>query len=472
MYDQLPENLTALADVCPKPLYVVGGSVRDFLAGRTLGAHTDWDLSSPMSEEEFLAAAERCGFTVNAVYRNTGTVKLQDPCGCGYEFSRFRSDTYVRGEHVPSSIEFTEDISLDAKRRDFCANAVYYDIRARQYVDPLGGVGDIGRKVLRTVREAERVFGEDGLRLMRLARIAAETGFSPDEAALEGARLNRALLDDIAAERLFAELRLILYADKKEGTMSAPYRGLCILRETKLMERLLPELALGEGMKQRSDFHDHDVLEHSLRCVLYAPSEIRFAALFHDVGKPFCMLRDGRYHAHAEEGERITREIFARLKAPKALTEETAFLVSMHMRDLDLKMRDAKVRRDIVRCGPLFEKLLLLKQADYTACKDDPSPAPTVVKWKRIAAEMRAEGAPFSLRELAVHGTDLQALGIVRERTADALALLFDECVADGRKNRKETLLAAAARLPAAFYGRQEAKDGGALSPLPQDDES
>ena len=298
MKNHLPRNLIKLADRCRRPLYVVGGSVRDFLAGYPLGNGTDWDISSPMPEEELIEACEALGIQVRAVYRHTGTVKLEDGDGRGYEFTRFRSDKYVRGMHTPSEITFTEDIACDARRRDFCANAVYYDIRADKFCDPLGGIPDIEKRTLRTVREPERVFGEDGLRLMRLARIAAETGFTPDEACMAGARQNASLIADISPERIFTELRLLLLADSKHGERQAPCRGLRILRDTGVLNVILPELALGDGMNQRKDFHVFDVLEHTIRCVGHAPAEIRFAALFHDVGKPFCLLRDGNFYAH------------------------------------------------------------------------------------------------------------------------------------------------------------------------------
>jgi hypothetical protein len=117
-------------------LYVVGGSVRDFLAGLLAREH-DWDICSPLSADEFVSCANACGFTVKAVYRNTGTVKLHDSDGVDYEYSCFRSDKYVRGTHVPVEIFFTEDICLDARRRDFTVNAIYYDIAKDEWETPV-----------------------------------------------------------------------------------------------------------------------------------------------------------------------------------------------------------------------------------------------------------------------------------------------------------------------------------------------
>ena len=439
----LPKNLIKLASVCHIPLYIVGGAVRDHLAGYSL-KDADWDLASAATDEEFCAAARACGFSVRAVYPATGTVKAEDPDGIGYEYTRFRSDKYVRGIHTPAEICFTDDIARDARRRDFCADAVYYDIAADEYADPLGGIPDIRARVLRTVAPAEKVFGEDGLRLLRLARIAAQTGFSPDGACLAGAGKNAALIRDIVPERIFRELDLLLHADEKPGGADGPYRGLCILRKTGVFAHILPELARGDGMAQRADFHDHDVLEHSFRCVRYAPPTIRWAALLHDAGKPFCLLRDGNFHAHPEEGARIAEEILSRLKAPAKLTARTKELVALHMRDFDLKMREEKVRREIVRAYPFLEELFALRQADFSACKDDLSPAPSVLKWRRILAGMEREGVPFTLAMLAVNGRDMAALGLRGERVGAALLALQNYCVEDGRRNRREALLARA----------------------------
>ncbi len=415
--------------------------MRDFLSGRPLGNGTDWDICSPMSEEELVAAAQFANVRVRAVYKNTGTVKLEDANHNGYEFTRFRSDKYVRGIHTPSEITFTDDMLSDARRRDFCANAVYYAVKEDKFYDPLGGIGDIHAKKLRTVREAKRVFGEDGLRLMRLARIAAQTGFSPDGECTAGARENAALIRDIAPERIFAEFAAILCADRVNKDENAPYRGLCILRDTNVLRYTMPELMLGNGMKQRSDFHDFDVLEHSFRCVRFAPVEIRFAALLHDVGKPFCFVRDGNFYAHAEEGARIAREILTRFKAPKQLIAETAFLVKAHMLDFDCKTRPNKVRGLVRAANGRFENLLALKQADFSACKGDVSPAPTVVKWQKIYEQMRAEGVPFTVRDLALNGNDLKALGIGEADIGTALSDLLNFSLYDGARNNKETLI-------------------------------
>ena len=152
MRNVVPQNLITLANRCPTPLYVVGGSVRDHLANLTPKSH-DWDVCSPLLADDFSKLAVENGFSVQAVYRNTGTVKFSDG-EHDYEYTCFRSDTYVRGTHVPVEIFFTEDITLDARRRDFTANAVYYDVANDKFVDPLLGIPAIREKRLSTDRKS------------------------------------------------------------------------------------------------------------------------------------------------------------------------------------------------------------------------------------------------------------------------------------------------------------------------------
>ena len=437
----LPEKLKILASQTTAPLYAVGGSVRDFLCNLTpKNGVYDWDICSTIPVDEFIPLAQAHGFTTKAVYKNTGTIKLTDTNGVAYEYSRFRSDKYIRGTHTPVEIFFTDDIALDARRRDFTCNAIYYDIQAEKFLDPLNGIPAIAEKRLTTVAAAQKVFGEDGLRLMRLARQGAQLGFTPDSECLNGARTNAHLIDDISPERIFAELSNLLTADTKYGVANGHYHGLQLLENTGVLARILPELTLGKGMAQRPDFHKYDVLEHSLRAALYADERIRFAALLHDVGKPLCALRDGNSYAHPEEGARLAGEILTRFKAPKKLITQTQTLVQLHMYDFDGKTKENKLRRFFAKHAETLDKLLLLKQADFSACTDDLSIAPTCARWNALLAKMKAENAPITLKELAVTGKDLLAVDIPPTQIAQVLKGLLSYAVINPTENTKTRL--------------------------------
>ena len=444
MRELLPKKLQNLAKRCPESLYVVGGSVRDYLAKLSPTIH-DWDICSPLSAEQFSEVAAQNGFFVQAIYRNTGTVKISDGKS-DYEYSCFRSDKYIRGTHVPVEIFFTTDITLDAKRRDFTANAVYYNIAKDTFIDPLGGIPAIQEKRLTTVDNAKKVFGEDGLRLMRLARQAAQLGFEPDEECLAGAKENAHLIQDISPERIFEELVTILTADQKCGIVGAPYHGLQLLEKTGVLSHIIHELTLGKDMTQRADFHKYDVLEHSLRAVKYAELQtkdvsLRLAALLHDVGKPFCTLRDGNPFEHPKEGARIAKEILSRVKAPKKVIERIPALIEWHMYDLDCKAGENKLRRFFITHYNILDDLIKLKQADFSACMDDTSKAPTCRRWETLIDKMKMEKAPFTLKELSLSSRDLLELDIPINHISTVLQKLLLHTCCNPTDNEKQRLM-------------------------------
>ena len=422
----LPQTLINFAKSLPYPLYAVGGKVREALSGCER-ENSDVDICAPASVKDISLRAKKFGFTADATYGNTGTLKFSDGEN-SFEYACFRSDEYVRGKHVPEEVAFTSDINLDARRRDFKCNAIYYDIAAEKIVDPLGGVNDVEEKRISTVAPAGKVFGEDGLRLMRLARIAAQTGFTPTAECIEGARRNASLICDISAERVYEELIKILTADKRYGIATGQYYGLKVLHITGVISYILPELAAGEGVVQRKDYHRYDVLEHSLRAAAYADESVRFAALLHDVGKPYCLNTNGNFNEHAEEGARIAAEICARLKVPKKLAAETVKLIELHMYDFQLQAKENKIRKFIVENIDYLDKLLLLMQADFSACKDDFSRAPVPAKIQGVYKKMCEEGAPTTLKQLNINGNDLLKTGFPPAHIGEVLHLLLLDC--------------------------------------------
>lgn len=439
------KNLIGLAEVLDKPLYAVGGVVRNYLINGSVS--DDVDLAAAITTEELIPCLNAAGFTVAAEYKRTGTVMFTDGKR-KYEFTSFRSEKYIGGEHTPKETEFTEDINADALRRDFKCNAIYYDLKNGRIVDPLDGVKDVKHRVLDTVTDAEKVFSHDGLRLMRLARFAGELNFAPTPAVLIAAEKFADNIKEISPERIYAELIRILQSDKKYpfSDKEGHYTGLKILDNTRVLDRIFPELTEGRGMVQRADFHRYDVLEHSLRSMLYADSSVRLAALLHDIGKPFCFKRDGYYYMHFADGERIAEQALRRLKADNLTIKQVKFLVREHMVDLDCSMKESKVRRFIVKNFDTLEQLLFVKQADFRASLEIDSVAPTLIKWGRIYDKMKTDGTPFSLKELKINAKELIDIGYKSADIGKELKKLFDEAVAHPEKNDKDTLLDMAKR--------------------------
>lgn len=439
MINFLPKNLSELAKGLPRPLYVVGGAVRNFLIDGSIS--DDIDLGAAISPEELATYLSAFNFNICAEYKRTGTLVFTDG-ERRYEYTAFRKESYVGGEHVPFVTQPTDSLEEDALRRDFKCNAIYYDLKNQKYEDPLDGINDVKHKVIDTVTTPYKVFSNDGLRLMRLARFAGELNFSPTSDVLSAATTHAKNITEISPERIYVELIRILESDQKYP-FSDPrghYVGLKILDATRVLDYIFPELAEGRGMAQRADFHRYDVLEHSLRTLRHADPKIRLAALLHDIGKPFCFKRDGYYYHHFEEGERLAESVLLRLKADKDTIKEVKFLVREHMVDLDCSMKESSVRKFIVKNQDMLDKLLMVKQADFRASLETHDVAPTLIKWGRIINKMKEDGTPFNLKALKISATELMEMGYRDKNIGKELKKLWELAVLHPEQNDQAVL--------------------------------
>lgn len=210
-------KLAQVFDKGGKPLYLVGGAVRNPLMGLPI---SDVDICGPALPEEVCALCE--GTEVNAVLRaaHFGTVELHvtDEDGGRHmaEYTTFREDSYRCG-HKPEEVKFTDDIEVDCYRRDFSVNAMYqqlFEDHLGDVIDPTGGLLHMRQGVLHTVTpKPEQVLKDDGLRILRAVRFQAEMDLTPTDGLMNGLCRFAHLLADIAPERLRDEWQKILLAD-------------------------------------------------------------------------------------------------------------------------------------------------------------------------------------------------------------------------------------------------------------------
>lgn len=414
----LPPDAQALAAALrgvPAPVYAVGGTVRDALLR---GAAHDLDVAGPLLPEALAAAlAGRPDIQVAGRDVALGTVLLRLSGGVEAEYTAFRRESYRggRGRHRPVAVRLGATLEEDALRRDFTVNALYWDLRSGAILDPTGGLPDLARRVLRTPRPPRQTLGEDGLRLLRLVRFAAELDFDVEAETLAAARALCALIDDIAPERIWAELTRLLMADARSGLPPARtvLRGLELLQDTGLLRRVLPEVWAGRGIRQRPRYHDFDVMEHAFHACAQADPTLldRTAALLHDIGKPAAQARDGSMHGHDSLGAAMVQDIARRLRWDKALAREVEALVAAHMYDLTGQTHEDKLRWFLAQMGrDRAGHWVALRRADFRGSKRDPDAALSTARWEGLYAAMLADGTPFSPREVALDGRDIATI--------------------------------------------------------------
>ena len=186
------------------PVYVVGGAVRDALAGK---APNDIDLTSPATPEQTSELLDPIG----AVYPlgiEHGTVVVNTD-GQDYEVTTHRTERYDPGSRSPIT-EFTDDLTADLSRRDFTVNAMAYNPATRELIDPFGGRADLEAGIIRAVGDPDQRFGEDPLRIIRAVRFAAVNGWAIDPATEAAAKRQADRLSIVSVERVSTELDKVL----------------------------------------------------------------------------------------------------------------------------------------------------------------------------------------------------------------------------------------------------------------------
>ncbi|NLL56253.1 MAG: CCA tRNA nucleotidyltransferase [Clostridiales bacterium] len=397
--------LKKLSKLLPNHIFLVGGFVRDTLCGYQ---SFDIDICGQDTPEVLFDSLKNSEFVAKTTSPKLMTLKIKHK-DLEFEYTTFRKESYTKG-HSPSKVEPTDSILEDAKRRDFKINAIYYDINDGALVDPLDALADLGRRIISTVDEPKKVFSRDGLRLMRLARFAGQLGFDIEQKTLEAAKEYSHLIKDIAPQRIREELDKILVADTCHNVPNGHIKALRVLDEIGVLAIILPELTLGKGMIQRADFHKHDVFEHTLQTVRFAPPQIRLAALLHDIAKPYCFLKSGRYARHDIEGERITKEVMTRLCYSNKQIARVSRLVRWHMYDLNNQAKLNTLRVFIQNNADIVPDLIELKMADSKGSGVHDDKNLTAVRMQKVYNDMVKEQVPFAIKDLKINGEDLLLL--------------------------------------------------------------
>ena len=419
--------------------YVVGGCVRDALLGRE--PH-DWDVcTSALPQQVTDCFPER---TVHPTGIQHGTA-LVSWDGEGVEITTFRTEGGYSDHRHPDQVTFVRSLEEDLSRRDFTVNAMAYH-PDRGVVDPFGGQEDLRAGLIRCVGDPVRRFQEDGLRILRALRFAARYGFAIEEETARAMDQCKELLHWIAVERIFQELKGIL-CGAETGELLRTHREIVAI--------CLPELRPTFDLDQCNPNHCWDVWEHTLHAVdnISPDPVLRLAMLFHDIGKPDCFALDeagvGHSIGHDRVGAKMAGRILRRMRCDKETREAVVELVAAHDRFRHFPRRT--VSRLLARMGPERTlQLLQVIEADIKAQAPHtvPGKMEKLLEGYAMVDAVLAAGTCFTVRDLAIGGRDLIALGGEPGILfGQVLNELFRRVLDGTLENRREPLLTAAEEL-------------------------
>ncbi len=376
------DPLPVLVAVLDEPAWLVGGAVRD----RALRRPTD-DYDVAVTGDARRVAREL------ARSADAHAFALSEAFGVWRVVAR---DHAWQVDVLPV---LGGSIENDLAGRDFTVNAMAEPLDGGPFVDPFGGMSDLADRRLRMVSPAG--FEEDPLRALRLVRLACELGFSVATTTAAAASASTPALAGVAPERVFAELKRIVIADRALD-------GLALMDEIGATDVVLPEVSRMRGVEQ-SVYHHLDVYEHTRAVVagvielerdperwvgehadavsrflaqplaneLTRGQALRFGALLHDVAKPATrdVTAEGRvtFIGHDAVGAETAVGVLTRLRASERLREHVAALTRHHLRLGFLVHEMPLDRRTIYRylsaCEPVEVDVTLLSIADRLATR-------------------------------------------------------------------------------------------------------
>ena len=374
--------------------FIVGGSVRDFLMGKT---PSDFDITTNATPEETKKCFSEFKVIETGIKHGTVTVLINhEPI----EITTYRIDGKYTDNRHPESVEFTVNLEDDLSRRDFTVNALAYDGEKR-IVDLFFGKEDLKNRIIRCVGEPDKRFSEDGLRILRALRFSSVLDFSIEKETEESIRRNKNLLKNISKERILTEISKLLCGINAKDVL---------LNFREVFEGLIPEV---------EKFTDYEKNVVALSKV--APlKEIRFSAFFSECKNPEKVLK-----ALKSDNKTINKV--------KALTSGLKTEIS----DDKISIKKMLVTRDI-------DELLLVLELKRAFGEDEEK----CERIKKIIKEIEKNRECVKISELLITGTDIIELGEKKgKRVGEILTILLNNVIEGKIKNNREELILSAREL-------------------------
>ena len=445
LYHSLGELFSAFKRA-NKEIYLVGGCVRDLLLDKN---PKDYDLCTNATPEEIKEILNKSMYKTYDSGIKHGTITVTDTYyRQTYEITTYRVDgKYTDGRH-PDEVQFTASLEEDLKRRDFTINSFAYDyLRKELLMLDESFLRDLEFGIIRTVGDPAERYEEDALRMLRCLRFSAQLNFSIEKYTYKAISMCGPLLKNISKERIRDELTKIILSDNPQV--------LELLVLSNIEEYLFDDLCLLTGILKCdhcNPYHYTDVFHHTMDVIKAVPKkfEIRFAALFHDLGKPFVkQYKEGYvdrfcFHGHEEVSADLALQLMDLLKFSNNQKELIYKYVKYH--DFSLSScklsRFKKVVADIGKENFLdFMKLRKADSAAHRLLQSTDYAIDAIDKVYSRFADLLENEKALTIKDLDINGYDLMTLGFEGKQIGECLNYLLDQVLEEVLENNKEKLV-------------------------------
>lgn len=429
----VPENVLKLIEGLEKggyEAYIVGGCVRDSILGKE---PEDYDVTTSASPEEVKECLSEYHIIDTGIKHGTVTVVADDDY---VEVTTFRIDGEYKDHRRPESVEFSRNLRDDLSRRDFTINAMAYNPKTG-LVDEFNGQKDLFRRRIKCVGNPDKRFNEDALRILRAMRFSSRLGFDIDRETSDAIHRNKALLADVASERIAKELNGIVTGRSPENIL---------VEYSDVINVFIPEIKSCIGFEQRSRYHLYDVWTHTAVAVEHSRDdlEVRLALLFHDIAKPECCRYDeegcGHFPGHEKASAEIAEVILKRLHYSNETIKCVTELIRYHYAT---PVDDKKVVKKLLSSigSQYFFKLVEVMKGDSRAKQSFCFERVQILEnMAKKADEIISAKECISISQLAVNGVDIAELGADGRQIGMVLEKLLELVIEGKCENIKSEL--------------------------------
>lgn len=433
---EIPKNAQYIIDTFYNNNYeafLVGGCIRDSLLGKK---PKDFDIATsaiPTVTETLFKKTVPTG-----IKHGTVTVIVDNE---PFEVTTYRTEGTYKDNRRPDDVSFVTHIEEDLSRRDFTINAFAYNSK-EGLKDYFNGIDDLNKKIIRTVGNSDLRFNEDALRMLRAIRFSSQLDFEIDDTTFKSIKNNKNLIVNVSMERIRDELCKLLISNN-------PRKGLNYLKESGILNIILPELIPCIGFNQKNKYHYEDVFEHTLSVIEKCPKDltVRLSALLHDIGKPNCFFIDdngnGRFFGHNVKSENIAESILSRFKFDNKTIKSVCILVREHMNVLE-NPSNLAIKRLINRVFiENIDLLFALQEADIKSLKLYEEPLKKLKIMIDKTNFILNSKEPLSTKDLTIDGkTLINELNLKPGKIiGDTLNYLLQMVLENPAMNTKEILL-------------------------------
>ena len=450
MVIKVSEELTELAKLFNKNgenLYIVGGFVRDAILGLKSTQKNDIDLCSACRPDKLVKILKDSNFTYEDRDVKYGTIIINGKNR--YEHTTFRTENYnLNGEHNPTGVEFVKDINLDARRRDFTINAIYYDILKEEIIDPVLGTEDLKNGIIKTPDNSNKSLKEDSERILRLIRFASTFNFLIDEKVAISAMKLASGVKNLSKHRIKKEFEKMLlcdqfYPDRKESKY-AHAKCLILVGKFDLWQYILPIV----DKIQKSELKDNkaqNLYLHIINCVAMCEPDARLACLLHDAGKAYTKL-NGKNFNFSKDWTKVIIEKELGIDGLLYSKNQIAEIVNV-VNALDFDKygfaKKSTVKKYIANNFGYFDKICKVKDCIALENTNFTQKSKIAKRWRNIYNSMIQSKTPISVQELDIGGDDI--LDVIKDinhkHIGELLQKLLDMCIVRPELNVKHLLI-------------------------------